>query len=42
MLEIEEDYGIDSIHELDLWKWQFNIPPTEVAPMSLTTREADT
>ena len=33
MLEIEEYYGIDSIHELDLWQREFNIPPTEVAPI---------
>src|SRR4030095_5049959 len=33
MLEIEEYYGIDSIHELDLWRREFNIPPTEVAPI---------
>jgi len=33
MLEIEEYYGIDSIHELALWQREFNIPPTEVAPI---------
>jgi len=35
MLEIEEYYGIDSIHELALWQREFNIPPTEVAPHCL-------
>jgi putative SOS response-associated peptidase YedK len=33
MLEIEEYYAIDSIHELDLWEREFPIPPTEVAPI---------
>ena len=33
MLEIEEYYDIDSIHELDLWQREFNIPPTEVSPI---------
>ena len=33
MLEIEEYYGIDDIRELDLWQREFNIPPTEVAPI---------
>ena len=28
MLEIEAYYGIDSVHELDLWEREFNIPPT--------------
>jgi len=29
----EEYYDVDSIHELDLWEREFNIPPTEVAPI---------
>jgi putative SOS response-associated peptidase YedK len=33
MLEIEEYYGIDSVQELDLWEREYNIPPTEVAPI---------
>ena len=33
MLEIEDYYGIDDIRELDLWQREFNIPPTEVAPV---------
>ena len=32
-LEIEDYYGIDEIRELDLWQREFNIPPTEVAPI---------
>ena len=33
MLEIEDYYGIDDTRELDLWQREFNIPPTEVAPI---------
>jgi putative SOS response-associated peptidase YedK len=33
MLEIEDYYGIDDIRELDRWQREFNIPPTEVAPI---------
>src|SRR5262245_15021885 len=33
MLEIEDYYGIDDVRELDLWQREFNIPPTEVAPI---------
>jgi len=33
MQEIEEYYGIDDVRELDLWQREFNIPPTEVAPI---------
>ena len=33
MLGTEEYYAIDSIQELDLWEREFNIPPTEVAPI---------
>ena len=33
MLEIEDYYSIDDIRELDLWQREFNIPPTEVAPI---------
>ena len=40
MLEIEQDYHIDSIHELDLWEREFNIPPTEVAPIVFDHKES--
>jgi hypothetical protein len=33
MLEIEDYYGIDDIRELDQWQREFNIPPTEMAPI---------
>src|SRR5215510_14321861 len=33
MLEIADYYGIDDIRELDQWQREFNIPPTEVAPI---------
>jgi putative SOS response-associated peptidase YedK len=33
MLEIEDYYGIDDIRELDRWQREFNIPPTDVAPI---------
>src|SRR5262245_13383938 len=33
MLEIEDYYGIDDIWELDQWQREFNIPPTEMAPI---------
>jgi putative SOS response-associated peptidase YedK len=33
ILEIQDYYGIDDVRELDLWQREFNIPPTEVAPI---------
>jgi len=33
LLEIENYYGVDDISDLDIWERQFNIPPTEMAPI---------
>jgi len=32
-LRSSDYYGIDDVRELDLWQREFNIPPTEVAPI---------
>jgi len=39
MLEIEDYYGLDDIRELDRWQREFNIPPTEVAPIIFDHKE---
>ena len=39
MLEIEDYYGIDDIRELDRWQREFNIPPTEMAPIIFDHKE---
>jgi putative SOS response-associated peptidase YedK len=33
LLEIENYYGVDDVNDLDIWERQFNIPPTEMAPI---------
>ena len=33
LLEIENYYGVDDVSDLEMWERQFNIPPTEMAPV---------
>ena len=33
LLEIENYYSVEVVSALDIWELQFNIPPTEMAPI---------
>lgn len=37
-LEIENYYGVEDVNDLDIWERQFNIPPTEMAPIVLENK----
>ena len=35
MLEIEQYYEIEDVEDLDVWRREYNIPPSEMAPTVL-------
>jgi putative SOS response-associated peptidase YedK len=39
MLEIKQYYQIDQMEDLEIWKREYNVPPREITPVILQSRE---